>query len=241
MAQRRRTTSSTSRSIVNPLPLPDLVVSNVVAPDQVIAGSTFNVTYTVTNLGAGPTLVEYLDRLGLADARQDAADPGQGRHPADRVHAHRQPRRQGRLRPDRQRHAARAISTRAPTTSRPGPTCSRPSCRTRWRSTSIPTTPTTSTATTTRRGRSASWRRCPTWSSPRSTPRTQAHGGDNDHGLLDRAEHRHRRRPAGRLDRHGLPDQRPRPTRSTRTPSPSPWARSSTTRAQPRATPTTPA
>ena len=42
---------------VNPLPLPDLVVSDVVAPDQVIAGSTFNVTYTVTNLGAGPTLV----------------------------------------------------------------------------------------------------------------------------------------------------------------------------------------
>ena len=42
---------------VNPLPLPDLVVSNVVAPSQVIAGSTFNVSYTVTNLGAGPTLV----------------------------------------------------------------------------------------------------------------------------------------------------------------------------------------
>ena len=42
---------------VNPIPLPDLVLSNVVAPDQVIAGSTFNVTYTVTNLGAGPTLV----------------------------------------------------------------------------------------------------------------------------------------------------------------------------------------
>ncbi len=42
---------------VNPLPLPDLVVSDVIAPTQVIAGSTFNVTYTVTNLGAGPTLV----------------------------------------------------------------------------------------------------------------------------------------------------------------------------------------
>ncbi len=27
---------------VNPLPLPDLVLSNVVAPTQVIAGSTFN-------------------------------------------------------------------------------------------------------------------------------------------------------------------------------------------------------
>src|SRR5262249_27802700 len=42
---------------VNPLPLPDLVVSDVIVPTQVIAGSTFNVTYTVTNLGAGPTLV----------------------------------------------------------------------------------------------------------------------------------------------------------------------------------------
>ena len=42
---------------VNPIPLPDLVLSNVVVPAQVIAGSTFNVSYTVTNLGAGPTLV----------------------------------------------------------------------------------------------------------------------------------------------------------------------------------------
>ncbi len=41
---------------VNPIPLPDLVMSNVVAPTQVIAGSTFNVSYTVTNLGSGPTL-----------------------------------------------------------------------------------------------------------------------------------------------------------------------------------------
>ena len=37
--------------------MPDLVLSNVVVPAQVIAGSTFNVSYTVTNLGAGPTLV----------------------------------------------------------------------------------------------------------------------------------------------------------------------------------------
>ena len=42
---------------VNPIPMPDLVLSNVVVPAQVIAGSTFNVSYTVTNLGAGPTLV----------------------------------------------------------------------------------------------------------------------------------------------------------------------------------------
>ncbi len=51
---------------VNPLPLPDLVVSNVVAPDQVIAGSTFSVTYTVTNLGAGATLVsDWTDSVWL--------------------------------------------------------------------------------------------------------------------------------------------------------------------------------
>ena len=44
---------------VNPQPLPDLVMSNVVAPDQEIAGSTFSVSYTVTNLGdaGGTTLV----------------------------------------------------------------------------------------------------------------------------------------------------------------------------------------
>ncbi len=41
---------------VNPLPFPDLVLSNVVVPTQEIAGSTFNVNYTVTNLGSGPTL-----------------------------------------------------------------------------------------------------------------------------------------------------------------------------------------
>ena len=43
---------------VNPLPLPDLVMSNVVAPDQIVAGSTVNVSYTVTNLGRGATLVD---------------------------------------------------------------------------------------------------------------------------------------------------------------------------------------
>ena len=41
---------------VNPIPLPDLVLSNVVVPTQQIAGSTFNVSYTVTDLGSGPTL-----------------------------------------------------------------------------------------------------------------------------------------------------------------------------------------
>ncbi len=42
---------------VNPLPLPDLVTSDVIVPTQVTAGATIPVTYTVTNLGAGATLV----------------------------------------------------------------------------------------------------------------------------------------------------------------------------------------
>jgi subtilase family serine protease len=40
---------------VNPLPLADLVVGQVVAPTQAIDGSEIEVRYTVTNLGAGPT------------------------------------------------------------------------------------------------------------------------------------------------------------------------------------------
>ncbi len=52
---------------VNPIPLPDLVMSNVVAPTQVIAGTTFNVSFTVTNLGSGPTLEdEWTDSVWLA-------------------------------------------------------------------------------------------------------------------------------------------------------------------------------
>ena len=52
---------------INPIPFPDLVLGNVVAPTQVIAGSTFNVSYTVTNLGSGPTLVnEWTDSVWLA-------------------------------------------------------------------------------------------------------------------------------------------------------------------------------
>ncbi len=43
---------------VDPLPLPDLVVSDVIVPTQVTAGAVMPVTYTVTNLGAGATLVD---------------------------------------------------------------------------------------------------------------------------------------------------------------------------------------
>ena len=39
---------------VNPIPLPDLVLSNVVVPTQEIAGSTFNVSYHRHEPGLGP-------------------------------------------------------------------------------------------------------------------------------------------------------------------------------------------
>ena len=52
---------------IDPLLPSDPVVSHVVAPSQVIAGSTFQVTYTVTNLGLGPTdLSSWTDGVWLA-------------------------------------------------------------------------------------------------------------------------------------------------------------------------------
>ncbi|HCO96831.1 MAG TPA: hypothetical protein DIU00_23310, partial [Phycisphaerales bacterium] len=42
---------------VEPLPAPDLVTSDVFAPDQAISGLWIEVRYTVTNLGMGPTIV----------------------------------------------------------------------------------------------------------------------------------------------------------------------------------------
>ncbi len=154
---------------VDPLPLPDLVTSDVIVPTQAIAGATIPVTYTVTNLGAGATLVNnWTDTIWLTQD-QGPAQPQPGRHPADAfTHT-------GSL-------AVKAgydqtvnvtfpqHSTRAPTMSRPGPTRTAWSCRTSWRSTSTPTTRTRSTTTTTRTSRSSSWARCRTWSSPPSGP-----------------------------------------------------------------------
>src|SRR5262249_27011692 len=40
---------------VEPLPLADLVVSDVQFPEQVVEGSTVNLRFTVTNKGTGPT------------------------------------------------------------------------------------------------------------------------------------------------------------------------------------------
>ncbi len=52
---------------INPLPLPDLVTSDVIVPTQVIAGATLPVTYTVTNLGVGATLVNsWTDTIWLS-------------------------------------------------------------------------------------------------------------------------------------------------------------------------------
>ncbi|MDE3036214.1 MAG: hypothetical protein KGJ14_09610, partial [Nitrospirota bacterium] len=64
--------------IVDPLPPSDLVVTNVVAPTQVIDGSTFDITYTVTNLGAGPTDVDgWTDSVWLArDAKRPDSHKG---------------------------------------------------------------------------------------------------------------------------------------------------------------------
>ena len=53
-----RTTSSTSRSRSIRFRFPTWCSATSSLPTQVIAGSTFNVSYTVTNLGSGPTLVD---------------------------------------------------------------------------------------------------------------------------------------------------------------------------------------
>ena len=55
---------------VNPLPLADLVVSEVVAPAQAVEGSTIDVHYTVTNLGSGPSDTdEWTETVWLARDR----------------------------------------------------------------------------------------------------------------------------------------------------------------------------
>ncbi len=55
---------------VQPQPLPDLVTSDVIVPTQATAGSTIPVTYTVTNLGAGATLVNnWTDTIWLTKTK----------------------------------------------------------------------------------------------------------------------------------------------------------------------------
>jgi hypothetical protein len=63
---------------VRPQPLPDLVVSNVVVPTQVVAGATAEVRFTVTNLGPGGTPVEdWTDTVWLTRDK-NRPHPGQG-------------------------------------------------------------------------------------------------------------------------------------------------------------------
>ena len=63
---------------IDPLPLADLVVSEVVAPDQAIEGSEIEVRYTVTNSGIGTTnLDEWLETIWLTRDR-NRPHPGQG-------------------------------------------------------------------------------------------------------------------------------------------------------------------
>ena len=57
---------------IDPLLPSDLVVSNVIVPTQAIAGSQIQVTYTVTNMGNGPTdLSSWTDGVWLANDRKE--------------------------------------------------------------------------------------------------------------------------------------------------------------------------
>ncbi|NLS91835.1 MAG: hypothetical protein GXX96_06600, partial [Planctomycetaceae bacterium] len=63
---------------VNPLPLADLVTSDVVAPAQAVEGSRVEVRYTVTNRGPGETNVDYwMDTIWLTRDK-NRPHPGQG-------------------------------------------------------------------------------------------------------------------------------------------------------------------
>ncbi len=64
--------------LVDPLPLPDLVTSDVILPTQAIAGATIPVTYTVTNLGAGATLVDNWTETVWLTKTKGRPNPNQG-------------------------------------------------------------------------------------------------------------------------------------------------------------------
>ena len=63
---------------VDPLPLADLIVSQIVAPTQSVEGAAIQVRYTVTNLGRGPTNVaQWSDSIWLTRDK-NRPHPGQG-------------------------------------------------------------------------------------------------------------------------------------------------------------------
>ncbi len=63
---------------VNPWPFADLVVSDVVSPDQAFESNEIPVQYTVTNLGAGPTnLGSWVEQIWLTKDK-NRPHPGQG-------------------------------------------------------------------------------------------------------------------------------------------------------------------
>ena len=63
---------------VNPWPFADLVASDVVAPVQAVEGSTFDVNYTVTNLGSGPTDTNHWQEQIWLTRDKNRPHPGQG-------------------------------------------------------------------------------------------------------------------------------------------------------------------
>ena len=63
---------------VEPEPLADLVVSDVIAPSQVVAGSDITVRYTVTNLGSGPTFGDTWQEAVWLTRDKNRPHPGQG-------------------------------------------------------------------------------------------------------------------------------------------------------------------
>ena len=63
---------------IEPEPLADLVVSDVVAPAQVVAGSTIPVRYTVTNLGSGATHGDTWAENVWLTRDKNRPHPGQG-------------------------------------------------------------------------------------------------------------------------------------------------------------------
>ena len=63
---------------IDPIPLPDLVAHDVIAPSQAVSGSEIQISYSVTNLGTGETLTDtWADAIWLTRDK-DRPSPAQG-------------------------------------------------------------------------------------------------------------------------------------------------------------------